>query len=221
MKSIKYITLDDFCEIFNLRIKRKSVLERLRRNKMPTKRCAVIALEDLDKAARKVISVLPSDVVRKGIKVLSTKDYAAKYGLNEEQIYSLWDAGKVDGFMLLHRLFVVDAPPRASSDYDVLRSLDENALLRRVLSEIEKVMVRPVGLVKIQPRNIGRRALAVLAKRRMLYRFGKFFYVLHDKLGRAPQEIKLIYPNPTELMVPKTNKDYSWHDGEEITNINT
>lgn len=221
MKGIRYIALDDFCELFGIKAKRVSVLERLRRNKVPVKRCGVIPIDALDKATRKAFSVLPSDVVRKGIKVLTAKEYAAKYNIHEEHIYSLWDTGRVDGFILMNRLFLVDAPPRAMADYDVLRTLDEETLLRKVLSEIEKSLVRPVGLVKVQPRSLGRRVLNLLAKRRMLYRFGKFFYVLHDKLGRSPQEIKLIYPNPTELMIPKPNKDYSWRDGEEITNIGT
>ncbi|MEM0238484.1 MAG: hypothetical protein QXT00_02480 [Ignisphaera sp.] len=216
---IKFITVEDLVSLLQLQgVKRNFVTRALRKLGIQPIRTHAVPLDELNKAAQKCVGVTPIDVLRKNIPVLGRREYARKYNIPPSTVHRYWEEGRVEGFLLFNRLFIVDAPPRSAGDFSLLSVQDENAMLNKFFMKLEPVMVRPVALVRVQPRKVGRRILHLLAKRKLLFRFGRFYYVLYDKLGRAPQEIKLIYPNPMELMIPKPiTTSYTWSDAEEIT----
>lgn len=211
-KKRRYVTLTELMESIGYKGKRSSMLTSLIRNRIPYRKDYIISLEDLDKSARRVSGILPSEAILRGVNLLTCNEYAAKYQLSHRKVYFYWLRGKIDGFVLFHKLFLVDAPPRM--DYEYIYSDDE--VWRRVETYVEKHLIRPIGLVKVSPKQLGRRALKLLAQKGMLFRFGRFYYILYDKLKRSFAEIKLLYPSPLEIMVPKPLRDYTWNDAIQV-----
>lgn len=204
----KFVAVDSLAQLYGVSV--KSMRKTLRRKKIKIHSIPFIEVSELDRVATRVALLPPSEALEKQMPIVSVDEYSELHGVSKNSCRAWYNTLALKGFTLFHRIFIVNAPPSDT------RKMKAEELLNRVISKYTRNLLSAAALIRVSYKELGRRALKLLAEQGKLFKFGRFYYMFYDRLGRSIYEIRLIYSNPNELMVPRPLKFFNWNDMQEV-----
>jgi len=155
-----------------------------------------------------------SEVLSAGGRFVPLNQYARKYNISKMWVSYLWRMGILRGVRLSRKVVLVeDIPYERPQDAFV----DEDVILEKLMSSLRRRLTKPVALLRVSRRFLRRKGLQALARRNLLFRIGRFYYVLCDTMNRNIHEVKTIYPDPNEILVPKLHCKIRWDDVKQVS----
>lgn len=177
---------------------------------------------DIENIVRYAYGVDTNDVLQGKVKLLSVPAFSAKYGVNLFTAYKMFRQGRLAGAKVGGRIFLVDLPPqvRRRHQVSVSQAIEkvETWGLRVLGARTVGLVHTPILLLKawVTPHRRVREVLMHFKQQRRLCVIGRRLHILFSRInGLNLDNIKELYPNPAEIIVPKRVSVRGWGDVKE------